>query len=941
MVANVYIIYHHQLLHSYLDHLATTASMENKALLIMGDFNSYHQDWGSTKTDKNGRDLEETTTTTRLHVLNHGEPTHGKEALDLMFSSELVPPPRVYDVAISDHCLLHLTWKTNPPPDSAPQPETSLSLKIATKNQQAFQEQVANLVRQCKPFTDRHKDDPEVLAQTINIIIHNALHNTKETKKNQKEHRHNRWYTPEIGAQIRKKRQLWIKFKKSPTAKNKEKHSAQANKVTEAIRKAEKDSRDKLASRISEATTPKELWTAFQRTIRAPAPYTIPVDPDHKHNHINDRLNSLNQHLTKLGHTTPTPTITLPLPPLPQLPSFRIDESQVLEIIKSSSPNKAAGHDHIQMTVLKLLPKSAVRIIAATFNASIKTAIFPSCWKHAIISPIPKRHPTKSYSDFRPISLLSAIGKILERIMACQLADLAPGLKALDPNQFGFRKSVSTTHALLNITNDIHCNIHSNKKAATAALLLDLTAAYDSVPHNALINTMIINNFPPHIIHWTNNFIQNRTAQTRHYNQHSLLLSSHAQITRGVPQGSPLSPILFSLFIDSVSIFTHQFNQSNKQQPFINHQLFADDMAFWVHGTTAPSTMKHLQEFANQLHQLLQSLGLHVNTKKSTLTIFFKKDHNLHHWRRHGIVINGEAVTKSKNPKYLGIILDPHLKWTKHAKEAIKTMARKIRDLRMTASPKTGASSKHLLQLYNGYARPTLLYAASIWLLPLIQEDHEITETLARMDRKGKRLALGLLNTTPTHVVDTESSTPHLNLSVAAAAVKLANQLRWAKDQRWISTSNHSANEAPINKILGTARAWGCLDTRPLWQLDGQEHPIRISQAKAGKRRHEQLMRLWQEARERSRSGKFHKHVAPKVQTTPQPHLLLNLPRATEVTITRIRANHLYTNQYRNRVYVNNKGPAPPVSCRYCGSIETTDHLLFHCKTLHLNSTPL
>jgi hypothetical protein len=330
-----------------------------------------------------------------------------------------------------------------------------------------------------------------------------------------------------------------------------------------------------------------------------------------------------------------------------------------------------------------------------------------------------------------------------------------------------------------------------------------------------------------------------------------------------------------------------------------------------------------------------------VNTKKSTLTIFFKQEHKLHHWRRLGIAINGELVTKSRHPKYLGIVLDPHLKWTKQAKEAIKTMTRKIRDLRMTASSKSGASSKHLLRLYNGYARPTLLYAASVWLLPLIQEDHKIIETLARMDRKGKRIALGMLNTTPTHVVDTEASTPHLNLSVAAATVKLANQLRWAEDQRWITTSNHSTREAPINKVLETARAWGCLDTRPLWQLDGQAPPVKISQAKAGKKRHEQLIRLWQEARERSQRGRFHKQIAPKVQITPQPHLLLNLPRATEVTITRIRTNHLYTNQYRNRVYVSNKGPAPPATCRYCGCTETTDHLLFHCKTLHLNSTPL
>jgi hypothetical protein len=943
IVANIYIIYHHQLLHSYLDHLASTARVENKLLLIMGDFNSYNQEWGSTKTDRNGRELEETTTASRLHILNHGEPTHGREALDLMFSSELVPPPLVHDVAISDHCLLHLTWKIDPIAGSAPhQPETSLSLKIANKNQQEFKSQVASLVHQCKPFIDRHQNDPETLAQTINIIIHNALHNTKEAKKNPREHHHNRWYTPEIGAQILKKRTLWIQFKKSPTAANKKKYSTQANKVTDTIRKAEREARDKLASRISEASTPKELWKAFQRTIRSPPPITIPADPNHTHNHIQDRLNSLNQHLTKLGHTTPPPTTTLPLPPLPHLPTFRIEDHQVSEIIKSSSPNKAPGHDNIQVAVLKLLPKIAIRLITTTFNASIKSATFPTCWKHAIIAPIPKRHPAKTHTDFRPISLLCTIGKILERIMAKQIADLAPQLQAIDPNQFGFRKSASTTHAVLNLTNDIHCHIHSNRRAATAVLLLDLTAAYDSVPHNALTNTMIINKFPPHIIHWTSNFIQNRTAQTRHFNQQSTLLSSQAHVTRGVPQGSPLSPILFSLFIDSVSIFTHQFNQSNKQQPYINHQLFADDMAFWVHGTAAPTTMKHLQNFTDQLHQLLKSLGLQVNTKKSTLTIFSKKEHKLYHWRRYGTIINGEPVTKTTSPKYLGLILDPYLKWDKQAKEAAKTMTRKIRDLRMTASSKTGASSKHLLQLYNGYARPTLLYAASTWLLPLAQEDHKSVETLARMDRRGKRLALGMLNTTPIHVVDTEASSPHIKLSVVSAAVKLANQLRWSSDQRWISISNNSPVDAPINKIMQTAKSWGCLDTRPLWKLDGQSPPTKISQAKAGAKRHEQMIKIWQEARDRSQHGNFHKQIAPKVQTAPQPHLLLNLPRATEVTITRIRTNHIYTNHYRHRMYTSHSnGPATPATCRYCGHTETTDHLLFHCKTLHLNSTPL
>jgi len=184
-------------------------------------------------------------------------------------------------------------------------------------------------------------------------------------------------------------------------------------------------------------------------------------------------------------------------------------------IIKHLNINKASGSDGIGNAHLKHLPENAIDILTATINESWRQGKFPSTWKHAVICPIQKRYPATEPSAYRPISLLNTMGKVMESLVTKRLTYFIEANKLLPKEQFGFRQKTSTTHALFNLTNNIHKHIHSDEKAGTTAILLDITAAYDSVNRSHLCKRLEEMKVPSRITNWLRNFLINRKSCTR------------------------------------------------------------------------------------------------------------------------------------------------------------------------------------------------------------------------------------------------------------------------------------------------------------------------------------------------------------------------------------------------------------------------------------------
>lgn len=160
-----------------------------------------------------------------------------------------------------------------------------------------------------------------------------------------------------------------------------------------------------------------------------------------------------------------------------------VTAATVREILTTLKPKKSAGLDGIKHEILKALPPPAISILAAIFTELLKQGLFPEEWRIACITVIPKPGKDLSHpSHYRPISLLSNLGKLYEAVILFRLAKETDRLKVLPHVQFGFRPGHSTTQQLLRLMEFLTMQANEQKVVLIAAL--DVNAAFDKVDHD-------------------------------------------------------------------------------------------------------------------------------------------------------------------------------------------------------------------------------------------------------------------------------------------------------------------------------------------------------------------------------------------------------------------------------------------------------------------------
>ena len=313
------------------------------------------------------------------------------------------------------------------------------------------------------------------------------------------------------------------------------------------------------------------------------------------------------------------------------------------------------------MKFLKCNPVVIIPILTYIINLSLSTLKVPHGWKRAEVIPLFKDGSKTDPSNYRPISVLPAASKILEKCVHKQVYSYLTECEVLSKAQFGFRKVHSTTTCILNLLDYLYKCMDNGK--LVGVVFLDLKKAFDTVDHDILLKKLYKYGLSVNAVDWFSSYLKGRVQTVKANGK----ISRELETKCGVPQGSVLGPLLFILYINDLEEYLVDFRIG----------LYADDTALYYSGDTIEDIMLTLQDEMGTVGHWLRANKLSLNVKKTKFVIFgtrFKTSK----LPRLSLSIFGEEIEQVTVMKYLGVMLDNNLNFTDHVEYLGKKATQKL-----------------------------------------------------------------------------------------------------------------------------------------------------------------------------------------------------------------------------------------------------------------------
>ena len=326
-------------------------------------------------------------------------------------------------------------------------------------------------------------------------------------------------------------------------------------------------------------------------------------------------------------------------------------------------------------------------------------------------------------TSYRPISLISSIMKLFERVIEQRLRSHLEHIGFINKHQSGFRRAKSTDDHLFRLSQSIMESF--NRGEHVVAAFLDVEKAFDNVWHNGLRYKIFQLDLPTKMTRWLCDFLVGRLIQVNVNNFFSNQINPKA----GVPQGSVLSPLLFLIYVNDLPAPHH--NQNSLSQ-------FADDTAQWAFSLNVRFAAKLLQQDLLKLAMWCAKWRIKLNPEKTKVIIFSRSI--LARKTELNLKLYGETLKIYPQVKFLGITFDSQLKFKKHFEDILDRCNTRYHRLRLLANQKWGPSPSTLIQIYKQCIRPIFEYGA----LSTITTSDNIISKIQRLQNKFIRLALRL-----------------------------------------------------------------------------------------------------------------------------------------------------------------------------------------------------
>lgn len=376
---------------------------------------------------------------------------------------------------------------------------------------------------------------------------------------------------------------------------------------------------------------------------------------------------------------------------VPRFQFIRFTQEDVVEAflrIKSDS----VGYDGVNPKFIKIILPYILPQITHLFNMIITTSNYPSKWKHAKIIPIPK-----SDNDYRPIAILPYLSKVFERLIHTQMSKYIYDNNLLTDRQSGFRPKHSCISALIDVSEELRRKVDDNM--VSFLVLLDHSKAFDTVEHSILcLKLRYMCNFSTTAVNLISTYLGGRSQAVHHGTD----ISNTCAITRGVPQGSILGPLLYSIYS----------NDLPSQINYCGIQMYADDVQLYIscEPSNAVDCVRKLNQDLESINKWASANGLCLNAKKSKAMVIGKAFYiplSLPLIQIDNVTL--EVVDTAKN---LGMIFNKELNWSNHINAVCGKTYAMLRNLWRTQYF-TPLDVRMLLA--KTYLLPTLLYGCELF----------------------------------------------------------------------------------------------------------------------------------------------------------------------------------------------------------------------------------
>lgn len=398
--------------------------------------------------------------------------------------------------------------------------------------------------------------------------------------------------------------------------------------------------------------------------------------------------------------------------------NFHFTNAQKLKtIIESINSKKSCGIDEISNFIIKKLPIATLAFLSILFNNCLNNCYFPTAWKSAKIIPIKKKEGSSRVEDFRPISLLSNIGKVFELVIKEKLENSFI-IEPIPAFQFGFQRNHSTQHALLKFHGDVCSNLRDKK--CTVAISLDIEKAFDSAFHKGILYKLVDIGVDPFLVKLLKSYFTSRKFCV----QINRSISSSGPVCSGVPQGSVLAPLLFNIFLHD---FPHQMQKSTAI-------LYADDCLIYSHDTSPIQALNKAALHLGRINVYYQTWGIKINAQKSEAICIRNASGKCPRYvvpesKLLQLSLDGVDIPFKTSLKYLGINFDYLFKFNNHARTAL-SKTKGVCGMFTNLLNSKYLPEKTKLLLYKVALRPILLYGFPIWfaISPSVAKELEILE---------------------------------------------------------------------------------------------------------------------------------------------------------------------------------------------------------------------